>query len=130
MKNTPKKHIVIDAMGEATRSKEFKQYYKAAEARLRLAIEIYNCRIAKGLTQQKLAKLIGSTQKVISKIENGDVNIGFDLQNRIAENLEFNADNWARIYNFTPGTKIVWTIQSKESEQNYLHKEPLLITIK
>lgn len=130
MKNIINKPVNLDAMAEARKSKKFQQYYKAAEIRIRFAIEVYNCRIAKGLNQQKLAKMIGSTQKVISKIENGDVNIGFDLLNRLAECLNFNEDNWARIFKFSKTPQyIIWKIKSNsnESENNFMQKEKLKI---
>ena len=56
--------------------------------RILLATEIYNARIKQGLSQQKLAKNIKTTQKEISKIENGQINVGIDLIYEIAKNLD------------------------------------------
>lgn len=89
----------IDAIAEARKSKEFQEYSKDADLRIKLAVEIYNAREKMGWSQQKLAKEIGSTQKVISKIENGDVNIGVELLNRLAEKLNFDSRNLAMIFN-------------------------------
>ena len=52
-----------------------------------MANEVYNARIKKGVSQQELAKKIKSTQKEISKIENGQVNVGMDLILKIAQIL-------------------------------------------
>ena len=39
-----------------------------------IAEQIYNLRIQSGLTQKKLAKLVGTTQSVISRLEDADYN--------------------------------------------------------
>lgn len=108
MKNILRKNNTnIDAMAEARKCKDFQNLSRDVDVRLRLAVEIYNQREKLGLSQQDLAKQISSTQKVISRIENGDVNVGLDLVSRIAKALSFTAGNWSRIYNFTvPGFKI------------------------
>jgi ribosome-binding protein aMBF1 (putative translation factor) len=38
----------------------------------RIAQAVYDARVAAGITQQQLAKAIGSTQSVISQLENAD----------------------------------------------------------
>lgn len=116
MKNTHIKNISkntvlpeIDAIAEAKKNKKFEEYYKRADARLKLAVEIYNARERIRLNQQELAKEIHTTQKVISNIENGDVNVGFDLLYRIRKRLNidpnkiFGCDSFVRamILNFT-----------------------------
>lgn len=119
MKNIIKNNI--DAIAEARKSKEFKEYSKDADLRIKLAVEAYNAREKMGWSQQKLAKEIGSTQKVISKIENGDVNIGVELLNRLAEKLNFDSRNLAMIFNVNE----IWInilpniqIESERSETN------------
>lgn len=69
----------------------YKKFLGTSGARVKLAAEINEARVLKGWTQQKLAREAGTTQKVISKIENGDTNVGFDLLRRITYclNLEF-----------------------------------------
>lgn len=83
MKNTNK----IDAIAGARKHPLFEEYSKDARARILLATEIYNARVKKGLSQIELAKKAKTTQKVISKIENGQVNVGLDLIFRIIKNL-------------------------------------------
>lgn len=45
------------------------------------------------MTQQELARAVGTTQKVISSIENGDTNPGSVLLVRIAKKLNFDFYN-------------------------------------
>jgi len=89
----------IDPIAEARKSKKFQQYSEDVMPRIRLAVEVYNSRNAMGLSQQTLAKEINSTQKVISKVENGDMNLGIELLNRFVGKLNFNSDNLARVFN-------------------------------
>ncbi|MFH1712826.1 MAG: helix-turn-helix transcriptional regulator [Candidatus Jacksonbacteria bacterium] len=86
MKNTAKK--IIDPMLKARRHPKFKEYSKDARARILLATAIYDARVKQGLSQQKLAKNAQTTQKVISKVENGQVNFGVDLLFKILQNLK------------------------------------------
>ncbi len=101
MKNTNRKKINIDPMLESRKGKYFSDFSKEAKERITLGVEIYNKRLSLSLSQQELAKKAKTTQKVISRIENGDVNVGFALLNKIATALFFNYENWARIFNFT-----------------------------
>ena len=88
MKNTNNSKSKYDAMVKARKHPLFKKYSQEARARILLAAEIYNARTKKGLSQQKLAKNIKTTQKEISKIENGQINVGVDLIYEIAKNLD------------------------------------------
>ena len=108
MKNINKKKIDLDPIAEARKGKYFNKYSKEARERINLGVEIYNARENLKISQQELAKKAGTTQKVISRIENADVNLGFSLLNRIAEVLEFNHENWARIFNFTTPYKFLF----------------------
>ncbi|MBN2884743.1 helix-turn-helix domain-containing protein [Patescibacteria group bacterium] len=113
MRTTNKK--VIDTMAEARKMPGFSEIFSDANMRLRLAVEIYQSREKLGLSQQDLAKIIKSTQKVISHLESGDVNLGLSLLNRISSALHFNADNWARILDFDlPGIKFVVSAQASQ----------------
>jgi len=115
MKNIKKRNSMIDAMAEARKSKNFKIYSENAEVRMRFGIEVYDARGKQGISQQKLAKNIHSTQKVISKIENGDVNVGIELLNRISKNLGFCSNNFAEIFGCPSLTELVF-IRGGESE--------------
>jgi ribosome-binding protein aMBF1 (putative translation factor) len=85
MKNISKKNI--DPMAKARGYKEFDGYAKEARSRIILAAEIYKARTKKGISQQELAKQIKTTQKVVSKIENAEVNLGIDLMYKITAYL-------------------------------------------
>jgi ribosome-binding protein aMBF1 (putative translation factor) len=77
----------IDPMAKAKKNKLFDDYSKGARSRIVLATEIYKARTKKGISQQELAKQIKTTQKVISKIENAEVNLGIDLLIKITAYL-------------------------------------------
>lgn len=57
-------------------------------ALLYISQEVYNARVNLGLSQQALASLVGTTQRIISNIENAEINIGFNLLKRLAESLQ------------------------------------------
>lgn len=114
MKNIMKKQI--DAMAELRKIKNFQSLSLAYDLRLRLAVEIYQQRELKGWSQQDLAKETKTTQKVISKLENGEVNAGLDIVRRLGEVLDFSAENWAKIYGFSlPAIKIIPLLTAKNS---------------
>ena len=85
MKNINKKNI--DSMAKARKYKLFDDYSKEARSRIVLATEIYRARTKKGISQQELAKEIKTTQKVVSRIENAEVNLGIDLLYKITSYL-------------------------------------------
>ena len=65
---------------------EFKAHYEEEKQALMLAIKIVELREKKGLSQQQLAKLMGTSQQAISRIESGEYG-GFTLKTleKIAE---------------------------------------------
>lgn len=60
---------------------------------LDIATQIYDIRTKVGLSQKKLAKLVGTTQSVISRLEDADYS-GHSLQmlNRIANALHYKVE--------------------------------------
>ena len=60
------------------------------ERRKRLSARIRTLREQQGLSQRKLALMIGSNQTYIWQIENGTVNVGLDILCRLADALEVN----------------------------------------
>lgn len=118
MKNTNRKKINIDPMLEARKGKYFSDFSKEAKERITLGVEIYNKRLNLSLSQQELAKKAKTTQKVISRIENGDVNVGLALLNKIATALFFNHENWARIFNFVAPYKFFISGSSAKFNNN------------
>lgn len=81
---------------------------KEADARgifenyLKISDEIYSFRELKGFSQGKLAKLAGTTQRIISQIENSEINVGMNLFLRISKVLDipFKYGNFSQSENF------------------------------
>ena len=107
----------INPIAEAEKSNFFQSYSRDIEVRLKLSIEVYKKREVLKLSQQKLAKEIGTTQKVISKIENAEVNLGIDLLHRITKALNFSSKELAEIFDcslFFPE----WSFNTKSTSDN------------
>jgi DNA-binding XRE family transcriptional regulator len=71
---------------EDLKDPEFKAHYQEEHQALNLAIKITKLREKRGLSQQQLAKLMGTSQQAISRIESGEYE-GFTLKTleKIAE---------------------------------------------
>ncbi|MEW6419620.1 MAG: helix-turn-helix transcriptional regulator [Nitrospirota bacterium] len=71
---------------EDLKDPEFKAHYQEERQVLKLAIKIAKLREKKGLSQEQLAKLMGTSQQAISRIESGEYE-GFTLKTleKIAE---------------------------------------------
>jgi len=64
---------------------EFKKEWESSELRYQLIKQLIKLRNNYNLSQSELAKKLGTTQAVISRIENGSTNIGIDFIDRIAK---------------------------------------------
>ena len=64
---------------EDIKDPEFRVHYQEEKQALMLAIKISELREKKGLSQQQLAKLMGTSQQAISRIESGEYE-GFTLK--------------------------------------------------
>ena len=64
---------------EEIKDPEFKRHYDEERQALKLAMKITALREQKGLSQQQLAKLMGTSQQAISRIESGEYE-GFTLK--------------------------------------------------
>lgn len=84
MKNLNNKKNGVDLI---MTSPEFKEISREMEVLVELAIAVNERRRLKDWSQQKLAEEVGTTQAIISKIENADINIGLDLLQRLARSL-------------------------------------------
>ena len=71
---------------EDMKDPEFKAHFQEERQALKLAMKIAELRENKGLSQQQLAKLMGTSQQAISRIESGEYE-GFTLKTleKIAE---------------------------------------------
>ena len=114
MKNINKRKVNIDPIAEARKGEYFEKYLREAQDRIILGVEIYNMREYLSMTQEELARKASTTQKVVSRVENGDVNIGFALLRRIADILNFNHENWGNVLGFDIPIHIMFA--SKETE--------------
>lgn len=116
MKDTSKK-INMDPLARVKESKNYDRYSEEADLKIRLAEEVFSMRQLYELSQKELAKKIGTTQKIISNIENADVNIGISLFYRIAKALKFTSVNLSKIYN---ADSLAYVF---DSETNYMSLE-------
>jgi DNA-binding XRE family transcriptional regulator len=64
---------------EDMKDPEFREHYEEEKQALMLAIKITELREKKGLSQQQLAELMGTSQQAISRIESGEYE-GFTLK--------------------------------------------------
>ena len=71
-------------LNEELKNDEFKQEWDNLELRYTIIKQLIKLRNTYNLSQTQLAKKIGTTQAMISRIENGTVNIGIDFLEKIA----------------------------------------------
>ena len=73
-------------LGEELKDPEFRAHYEEERQALKLAMKIAKLREKRGLSQQQLAKRMGTSQQSISRIESGEYG-GFTLKTleKIAE---------------------------------------------
>jgi predicted transcriptional regulator len=74
-----KKHLE-----EQLENPKFKKEWDNLELRYTIIKQLIKLRDTYNLSQTQLAKKIGTTQAVISRIENGTTNIGIDFLEKIA----------------------------------------------
>ncbi|MCL4322641.1 MAG: helix-turn-helix domain-containing protein [Deltaproteobacteria bacterium] len=71
-------------LNKQLKNKEFKKEWDGLELRYQFIQKIIELREENKISQSQLAKKIGTTQAVISRIESGSVNVGIDMIQRIA----------------------------------------------
>ena len=72
---------------EHLKDPQFQVAYEAEGVRIQIAEKILERRKALHITQKQLAERAMTNQKVISRIERGEVSVGVDLLQRITEAL-------------------------------------------
>ena len=84
-KHIPLKQILQKKM----KGSEFRFYFNESRAVSELCLAVAHARQVKGLTQANLAKMCGTTQSVIARLEKGNNGRmpSLDLLNRIASGL-------------------------------------------
>ena len=70
---------------ESLKDEEFKQEWDKLEFRYAVIKQLIKIRNSYNLSQAELAKKLNTTQAVISRIENGTVNIGIDFIEKLAK---------------------------------------------
>jgi len=75
-----KKHLE-----ESLQNPEFKDEWDKLELRYAVIKQLIKIRNSYNLSQAQLAQKLNTTQAVISRIENGTVNIGIDFIERLAK---------------------------------------------
>lgn len=72
-------------LNEKLQDPEFKKEWESLELRFAVIKQLIKLRNAYNLSQAQLAEKLNTTQAVISRIENGSVNIGIDFLERLAK---------------------------------------------
>jgi len=116
MKNMKKKKLTKDVIAKTKRDKSYQKHYEAASTRIRLSIEVSECRKERRLTQQALARMLSTTQKVVSKIENADTDIRISMLQRIAKILDFKSEHLAVIFDRSAIVTLKWSIKKEENK--------------
>ena len=70
---------------ESLKDEEFKKEWDKLELRYTVIKQLIKIRNTYNLSQAQLAEKLNTTQAVISRIENGTVNIGIDFIERLAK---------------------------------------------
>ena len=69
---------------ELLTNKKIATEYKKLTPRYELISQLIKARIKKGLTQEQLAKKIGTKQSAIARAESGEENLSFDFIEKIS----------------------------------------------
>jgi len=72
-------------LNESLKDEEFKEEWDKLELRYAVIKQLIKIRNTYNLSQAQLAEKLNTTQAVISRIENGTVNIGIDFIERLAK---------------------------------------------
>lgn len=70
---------------ELLKNKKVAEEYKRLEPRYQLISQLIESRLKKGLTQEQLAKRIGTKQSAIARLESGNSNPSVAFLEKIAE---------------------------------------------
>jgi len=92
MKDRPKPRFWRDRLKDDLKRSGFERELAEAREELALAEQIARAREAAGLSQAHLGEAIGTTQSVISRIENGGQNLTLAMLYKIAGALHRTVD--------------------------------------
>ncbi len=96
--------IKTSTISKAKEHALFWEGFEEADVRIRFAQEVYDMRERMGISQTALAKECMTSQRIISNIENAEINLGITLMNKLSKFLNFTDQNWSRVFNFPLAT--------------------------
>lgn len=76
-----------EVFAQSQKDPSWKALYEKADLDMRVSLQIVRARERAGLTQGQLAKAIGTTQSVVSRIEGADQNLTVTTLHKIARAL-------------------------------------------
>jgi hypothetical protein len=115
-----------DPLAEVSRIQGASSHQKAANKRLRLGLLIYKKRNGMFLTQGQLAKLCQTTQRIVSNLENGEVNVGFDLLGRLVEKLCLSKDEISEVLGCL--VMLDWSTDSTNFQEKVVSSEKFRVS--
>lgn len=80
--------LLDEVFADSEKDPRWAAAYEKADIEVRMAIQIAKARQKAKLTQGQLAKAIGTTQSVISRIERADQNLTLETLSKIATALK------------------------------------------
>ncbi len=94
MKNKLKARTIpySEVKKELLKDPEFKKEYEKLQPRLKVVNNLIRARYQLNLTQAQLAKKIGTSQSLISRIEAGNTSPSLDFLTKLAEALNSNLE--------------------------------------
>lgn len=84
---TKKQNSYNDYLEQQLKNPDFKKEWDKGEATYQVTRELIRARLQSNLSQRDLAKKAGTTQAVISRIENMNTNPSVDLLQRLAASM-------------------------------------------
>jgi DNA-binding XRE family transcriptional regulator len=91
--NKIKEYGFSELLKEKLKNKEFQDKYDKLEKEFVLAEEVIRLRIEKNMTQKELAKLVGTSQPAIARLESGKYNnISLSFLRRVGKALNVEAE--------------------------------------
>jgi DNA-binding Xre family transcriptional regulator len=84
-----KEHKFDDLLKEAMQNEQFRKEYEKLEEEFQLAEEVIKLRVEKNLSQKELAKIAGTSQPAIDRLESGKYrNVSLSFLRRIGKALD------------------------------------------
>ena len=86
---------------------EFREQYEALEPEYQLAATLIRLRLAKGLTQEELARLLHTKQESIARLESGSSLPSLSMVKRVADALDADLEIKLQPKRQSLGSKVV-----------------------